>query len=483
MIVLGYIISILYVLLCVGGAMLLSVFRVPKKYTRKFVHILVGFEWVILYHFFGASVHFFAVCVLFTLLLFIDYKAKLLPAMSSDGDNAPGTVYYALAMTILSFASLFAGEIILPFGIAVFCTSLGDGFAGVVGQAVRAHNPKIYGSKSLFGTVTNFAVCLIATATFSAIFNYPLEIWHCLAIAIFATEIELFVSRGLDNLILTISVAALAYFFVYIPGTSDYILPILLTPLIIALSYTKRALTIGGIILAVVMDLFVSISLKNFGFAVLTAFFAGSVVIDKIKKRRKNTEQNKDYDIEKRGECRDVVQVFANGAVALVAAICYLITQNRLFIVAFVSSLAEAFADTTASGVGIFSKKTYDLFRGKRCDRGISGGVSLIGTFSSLIASFLIALVAFAFSKITVTELLIITAAGFFGCLFDSMLGSLVQVKYKCGVCGKITEREEHCGVRAQRYRGLLFIDNDVVNLLGTIFAAAFSVIIYVSFM
>ena len=103
MIIKGYIFSILYVLLCVLIAMTVYRLGAPKHVTRKVVHILVGFEWVILYHFFGAaSPHFLAVCLLFLLLLALEYKLKLVPIMSSDGDNAPGTVYYAVAMSVMA---------------------------------------------------------------------------------------------------------------------------------------------------------------------------------------------------------------------------------------------------------------------------------------------------------------------------------------------------------------------------------------------
>ena len=59
-----------------------------------------------------------------------------MPMISSDSDNAPGTVYYALAMTGVSLVGCFIPEVMLPFGIGVMCTSIGDGFAGVIGQLI-----------------------------------------------------------------------------------------------------------------------------------------------------------------------------------------------------------------------------------------------------------------------------------------------------------------------------------------------------------
>ena len=473
MILKGYIFSIIYVFLCVAGALILHKLGVSKKYTRKFVHILVGFEWVILNHFFGPSVHFTLVCILFTFLLAVDYKMKLVPAMSSDGDNAPGTVYYAVAMTFLSVVSLFDARMMLPFGIAVFCTSFGDGLAGVLGQAVKKHNPKIYASKSVIGTLANFLVCFFVPFAFGYFYDYPIELWHCLIIAIFAAEIELFVSKGLDNIVLTISIAILSFLLVFYPVINNGLLAVMLTPIIIALAYSKRALTLGGIILAVVMDIIITVSLGNFGFCVLITFFAGSLVVDKIKKHGKKSKQNKKRDVEKRGDCRDIVQVFANGGVAMIAALAYLFSGEKLFVFAFCASLAEAFADTAASGLGFFAKRTYDVFRFETCEGGLSGGMSLLGTFSGLAASAIVSVIVLLFGAIDAAGFAVIFVSGFLGSVFDSMLGSLLQVKYRCTVCKIILEREEHCGKNTEKYRGLRFINNDTVNFLSTFFAAA----------
>ena len=101
-IITGYVSAVVYGLLCIALGVFLYKLGVPKKYTRKTVHILVGFEWAILYHFFGATIHTLIVCLAFTALLIVSYFAKAFPAMSSDSDNAPGTVYYGVSMSIMA---------------------------------------------------------------------------------------------------------------------------------------------------------------------------------------------------------------------------------------------------------------------------------------------------------------------------------------------------------------------------------------------
>ena len=65
MIVKGYLLSFGYGVLCLLAAFFLSRLGVKKTLTRKLVHIFIGFEWVILYIFHGATYHFLIVCLCF----------------------------------------------------------------------------------------------------------------------------------------------------------------------------------------------------------------------------------------------------------------------------------------------------------------------------------------------------------------------------------------------------------------------------------
>ncbi len=466
----GYLFAVVYVVAVVAAALVLYKLGLPKKFTRKLVHILVGFEWVILSHFMGASIHFLIVCLVFTAVLLLSHLLNLLPAMSSDGENAPGTVYYGVAMSVMSFVCLFLPEMLVPFGIGVFCTSFGDGFAGVVGQLIGKHNPKIFRSKSLFGTLTNLVVSTATALTFSYIFDLELGVWYCLFIGILSAGLELIGAWGLDNIMITLGVAFFTYFLVNFDATPVYIVPILVTPFLIAAVIGKRALTAWGLVGAMVLDLVVSLAFGNFGFVTLLSFFVGSLAVDKVKKRRK-----KEDTITKKEGTRDLVQVVANGLVPLIMALLYIATLEPAFLVGYVAALAEAFADTVASGLGVYSKNTFDLFKMKKCECGISGGMSVIGTLSSFVASIVIALIPFAFGLYgtNMWPVAIAALAAFGGVIFDSFLGSVFQIKYTCRECGALTEREEHCNRPTVRHSGFAFFDNDVVNLLSGVFAAA----------
>lgn len=471
----GYLFSVIYAAVCLALGFGLYKAGVPKKITRKLVHILVGFEWVILYHFMGAGLHFLFVCLFFLAILTVAYHKKLMPMIASDGENAPGTVYYALAMSVMALICVFLPDMILPFGIGVICTSLGDGFAGLFGQLMSfPKNLKIYGNKTVYGTLLNFIICSIAIGVFNSEFELGMELWHITVIALFATELELFTGRGLDNVTITLGASFLAYFFINYEGPENYLAPILLTPILIAFAYKRKALTIDGIVAAIVVDFVISFTLGNLGFLLLCAFFLGGLITDKIKKKNKKAGQNN----KKLSECRDSLQVLANSAVPTVCSVLYFVTGEEAFLVAFVAAFSEALADTSASGVGVLSGKAFDPFRMKPCTVGISGGMSLLGTFASLIGAALISLLAFGLGALTLTEMAFATLAGFLGAIFDSFLGSLLQIKYKCQVCGAIVEKREHCGEKTIKHKGLVFVTNDTVNFFGTLFATAIAFVL-----
>lgn len=474
MILKGYIFGVLYALLCLALALVVYKLGVPKKYTRKIVHILVGAEWIILSHYAGPTYHFLIVCLIFLVLLTISHFKKLMPMISSDSDNAPGTVYYALAMSIMSVICIFVPKMMLPFGIGVLCTSVGDGFAGVFGSLVKSHNPKIYKNKTLFGFVANLVFSFVVALVFKLAAIPELKAWQCVMLALLSAGLELITVFGLDNISITVGVSLLAYAFINYPVINDFVVPIVLTPYIIALVLERKVLTPNGLILALILDAVVSLILANFGFVLLISFLVVSVAIDKVKKHRQ-----KEDSITKKGDCRDGVQVIANGLIPMMMALLYSGTGNPAFIVGYIAALAEATADTAASGIGVYAKGAFDLFRMKKTVHGLSGGMSVIGTVASLFAAAIISAIALAFGVINFELFVVISLCAFLGAIFDSFLGSILQVKYKCRVCGSPTEREMHCNQRTEKYSGFEFFDNDVVNLLSGAFAAILGAVIF----
>lgn len=488
MIVYGYLWSILYGIGCLLLAYLVYTVGVPKIYTRKLVHILVGFEWAILYHNMGNSFHFLIVCLAFTALLLLSHLKKSMPMISSDGDNSPGTVYYGVSMSVMAAVAMFDTKFLLPFGIAVFVTSFGDGLAGFFGQMIKKYNPRIYKNKSLVGFAVNFVASTLVALAFVKIYNYSLVWWQMLVIGAFAAGVELLCERGLDNIFVPLGVFSVLIFFMHQPHSINYLVPIAATPFVILFVNKSGALTRWATVCAVVLDVAVSAAFGNVGLLLILAFFFGGAASDvfkkKIKEKREKIEKKdakprrkKDKSL-KKIEPRTVMQVVANGGVPLALSVLYLFSHSNLIIIAFAASVAEALADTWASGFGAFSKTAFDPFKMRKCRPGISGGMSLVGTLSALFGAFLVPLIALPFGVLNARGFLIAGAAAFIGSVIDSALGSLLQVKYKCKKCGAVTEREEHCGEPTARYSGLSFVDNDVVNCVSAALAAGVAILL-----
>jgi len=480
MIFYGYVCAFAYALLSILAGSVAGRLGLSKPYTRKIVHVAVGFEWVILYHFMGVSVHFLIVCLLCLVFLYVAYRFGLFSStMGSDGDNAPGTVYYAVSMSLMAAVCLFAPEAILPFGVAVACTSLGDGAAGIVGQAVRRYNPRIFGKKTLFGALSAVLVCTLSALGFSQVFSMGLLWYECLAVGVLAAEAELLSVKGLDNVAVPLVSFALTYAFMFLPAVYLYLVPILMTPAILLFAIEKRALTKSGIVAACAVDLLLTLSLGNGGFTVLLLFFALGVLTDKIKHREKATLLG---GREAKGDCRDAWQVLANAGVPTVAAVLFFATGQSVFLVTFIACMAEALGDTSASGIGVLSHHAFDLFRMRRCERGMSGGMSPLGTGTSVFACALLSAIGIWLFACPPSWLWVCILAAFLGTLADSMLGSLLQVKYRCTVCGKLTERRTHCDAETAHVGGLRFLNNDAVNALSSLATACMAAILFLLF-
>lgn len=477
MIIYGYLASLSYGALCLAIAAILYKCGVPTLYTRKITHILVGFEWIILYHFFEYNfaaysssklIHIFFICLIFTAIVTTAYVKDLFPAISSSADNSGGTVYFCLAMTFMSFLAMHDRHMLLPFGVGALCTSLGDGFSGIFGQ-IKKHNRVIYKNKTLFGTVACFVFSLASVAFISLVYKLELSFPFMIVIALISAELELISSHGLDNITVTVGTALVTYLSAMYPEkVTGCLLSLILTLPIIMLVRSKSALTKSATVAAVLLDILASLAFGNIGFVVLIIFFSVSLISDKIK--AKVTAEKK--------ETRNMLQVLANGGIGAIMSVLSMIFSGRIWFVAFCATFAEALADTVSSGVGRLSKVTVDPFRRKKVESGTSGGMSIIGTISAILCSCLIASVP----VITDTDYkaaLAVFLGSTLGTLLDTLLGSLVQIKYKCKVCGKMTESPTHCGEAAEKHSGISFIDNNAVNFFSTAASALLAALIF----
>ncbi len=230
-------------------------------------------------------------------------------------------------------------------------------------------------------------------------------------------------------------------------------------------SYRRRFLTVSGVFTSAVLGFIVFFIGGVSGTVIFLFFFISASMLSRLS-------DGKNAVAEKTGR-RDMMQVIANGVPAAMMLVLYGISHNALFIGAFAAVIAEAEADTAASSIGMLSlKPPVSVVTFTPVPPGLSGGVTVLGTISALVFSFLISILYMGTLGCGFQELLAVASAGFLGALFDSFLGATVQVHYR-KEDGSLTEKRYAGGKTLERSRGIPFIDNDMVNLLSGLFSAA----------
>jgi uncharacterized protein (TIGR00297 family) len=232
-----------------------------------------------------------------------------------------------------------------------------------------------------------------------------------------------------------------------------------------------RALDRSGALAACVVGTATYGALGLPGAAVLLAFFVTSVGLSRVGKTRKRDLL---IDVDKTG-ARDGAQVLANGGIAAVCALGALWIDARLA-VAFAGAFAAATADTWGTEIGTLVRgKPHSILTLRPIATGLSGGVTIAGTFAEIAGACLITTIAVATHATAgnVRVAIAIALGGIAGALADSILGASVQSLRWCGQCKRATEREPHvCGANTTPLRGLAWFGNDVVNASATIVGA-----------
>lgn len=256
------------------------------------------------------------------------------------------------------------------------------------------------------------------------------------------------------------------------------VLLLLLPPTALAaLALWKKALTPAALILAWVLAAAVTLAGGLAGFAVLAAVFLCTVAAGKLSQSRRG-------DLERRLHAksgrRDAVQILCNVLVGALTMLLYARTRRAVFLWAYGGAMAASLADSLASELGVLSRRRpRDVLSLRFTEPGLSGGVTLSGLAASALGALIVAALCLLFPAAELSLLPDAAAAGFFAAFCDSVLGSAFQAKYRCPVCGALTEKPRHCGVSGQLERGFGFVTNDIVNLANNVLGALAAAALY----
>ncbi|NQV42229.1 MAG: DUF92 domain-containing protein [Candidatus Marinimicrobia bacterium] len=468
-----------------------KVLKLSPELSRKFVHVMVGILVSLAPFFLISSTPVILLGVIFTILNYVALKKDSFKGMHTTERVSFGTVYFPIAFTLLVI--MFWERNIVLFVVAMLILALSDTAATVVGERANSNRKFIlwHDKKSWPGSIAFFLMTLLvvigAFPIYSKIMNnQPLPLHHLITMAFFTAAVstvgEAVSKRGSDNLTLTLT-AALGM-DLYLSSMNSGMLADMGGWFAVSMilgygAYKLKALSVSGGLGAFLLGVFMFGMGSWHTMLPLIGFFVLSSILSKIADR----PSKKDI-ISSKGSQRDIVQVYANGGIPLIFTIVWYLTSfsSDWLYWAFLASLASATADTWETEIGSFSNSLpLNILTWKRVPKGFSGGISLLGTLGGVVgAGIIVSIAAFmGFIQWDLILIVMIICAGFLGSIMDSILGASIQAKFQCDVCGKATERVSHCHEETKHISGLLWLDNDWVNVAGSlsgglIFTAAY---------
>ena len=492
-------VSLAYVLAVLGASSLAARRGASSEATRKFVHIALGGWWLIAARFFDSPLWAAALPAAFILVNAFAYRRQKLSFMGRDGgEDTPGTVYYAVSLTALALFSFGIGT---PYvgALGFFCMAFGDGFAAVLGK--RFGRRVLVGccGKTLVGSATMLAVSFASCAVvlmapppfgaggilgapggaFAPLGSLAASLLAAALLAAVAAAIEAFSVEGLDNLFVPLGVSAL-YAVLFLPAAAytPALAGLLLSGAVALASFRLRLLTVAGGLGAVAVG---TLAFAIGGWPLwllLMWFFGSSNVASKLMARSAVKRNGGAPASRKHSGPRTLRQVLANSVPFLACALAYTATGEPWLLLLASGALAASTADTWASEVGVYSRRPpVNILTREPMQRGLSGGVSPLGLAATVVgavtSAFLAMLLFHAFGYAIPTgpdAFFFIIACGVVGSLVDSVLGVVMQAKYRCpnDAEGGLVETPP-CGAQAALVSGYAWVTNDAVNLMSGI--------------
>lgn len=200
-ILIGYLSAALYA--AVSFIIAVIIFKVSKdnEYSRKTIHILCGFGWVILKIFFERTIHPLLISfgLLVIIVVFHYKKVRLIEREEQD----MGTVIYGSSVVGMALLSYIFPAFFDSFGIGFIGMAVGDGMAAVAGKIFHK-SPVIYRNKTIAGTVSCILFSFVAFWSLSMVFDFPLNLLQIAILSFIAGVTELFGGKA-DNVIMPFS--------------------------------------------------------------------------------------------------------------------------------------------------------------------------------------------------------------------------------------------------------------------------------------
>ncbi|XP_041367871.1 transmembrane protein 19-like [Gigantopelta aegis] len=251
----------------------------------------------------------------------------------------------------------------------------------------------------------------------------------------------------------------------------------------------RKSLNTSGAAAGLLVGFVITLGNLCFCAALLIFFLAGS----KVTKFRSKQKKKLEADFKKGGQ-RNWVQVVCNGGVAAQFAMLYILESGCVekpidfqtgyvsswFAVAVLGSLSCCCGDTFSSEIGsvVGTGDPWLITSFRKVPRGTNGGISVIGTLSSIFGGLLVGLgyyvtllfcapqLAIEDSPIQWPIVFLGGAGGLLGSIVDSVLGATCQYS---GYHKRHRHVVEYTGPDIEHISGVQLLDNHSVNLLSSL--------------
>ncbi len=181
----------------------------PAEFTRKCVHIGVGLWGLIAFFIFEFWWAVLIPPVSFVFVNALSHKYVIFKAMETDDKSNLGTVYYPFSLSLLIVLFWRIGDAASPLA-GLMAMAMGDGFAAIIGKKTGRHFYKAGGAiRSLEGSAAMFlfsAFGIAVTLLLITQLNGAQIVFRAMVLASLAALLEAVSPKGLDNLIVPITV-------------------------------------------------------------------------------------------------------------------------------------------------------------------------------------------------------------------------------------------------------------------------------------
>lgn len=466
----GLLVEILYIFSVIKVAtVLLNKKKIGLEESRKFIHIALCNTYLIAIIFFSNVYIASILPFLFVIINCYSHKYKTISAIERIKDNGLGTIWYALSILILIVAHFSMNKYIYIGVLAILILGYADGLAGLIGYNIG--HIRFKNKKSLEGSLVFFGISFIISYVILKMNFYDNVIVSSLLISTYGTIIEVLCTKGFDNLFVPLGLSVIIYFLtvssLFFNISVALCINLMIGLFANALNFFDLKGTLGAIVLGFVVYYFGGFS----SYIALISYIVFANIIGIFNKKKKKSH-------EKRG----IKQVVCNGLISFVSIILYVFLKNDICLGVYLLGLAGSCSDTFGGDFGKTSNEEVKyLISRKEVSKGSSGGVTKRGLVGSLIASVFMGLFSFIiFSKNKVLLFLMISFFGFLSSIIDSVMGEVIQVKYKDKSSGKIFEKVEKRDKKTyEKVSGISFIGNSMVNFLSVLISCILFIVVY----